>query len=94
MKTIIVQAFLLATLVVLGACAPAPEVTTREVATSDSPPGTAIGYSGQVLNVPETPAGITVKYGPLDKGSRERRTLAARQTLSLISLDVSTSSYI
>jgi len=89
MKTTIVQAFILATLAALGVCAPAPapELVTRELATPASPPGLSVGYSGQAFNVPEPPAGITVKYGPLDEASRKRRSLTARQTTTIVCLD-------
>jgi len=94
MKTTIIQAFVLTALATLGVCAPAPEIVARGVATAASPPGSAKGYSGQLLNVPETPAGITVKYGQVAKPSSVKaRSLKSRQ-LSLISEYVSTSSYI
>jgi hypothetical protein len=61
MKTTIIQAFVLTALAALGVCVPTAEIVDRGVATAASPPGVAKGYTGQLFNAPETPAGITVK---------------------------------
>jgi len=84
MKTTIISAFLLATFATLGVCAPSVDVVGRDVATPASPPTPAKGFSGQVV-VPEPPANVTVKYGPVTKKSSVKaRGLETRQQLSLI----------
>jgi len=80
MKTTIVQAFVLAALTTLGVCAPAVEIVARDVATAASPPGVAKGYTGELFNTAETPAGITVAHGPVARpASVKARSLKSRQ---------------
>ena len=97
MKTTIIQAFVLTALATLGVCAPAAEVVARDAPTPASPPASAKGYTGKLLDLPETPAGITFKSGTVaSHPSVKARSLKPRQevVLTLVSEYVSTFSCI
>jgi len=82
MKTTIFQAYILASLAVLGICAPAP--AADGLLTPASPPIAASGVKAEDVHLPETPAGITVKLVPASEagnntGAVTPRDLAVRQ---------------
>ena len=94
MKTTIFQASVLVTLAVLGICAPATDSTS----VASSPPKAVSGFRVEDVNLPATPAGITVKlvpanYTSVNTGPTPRSLDARQQAQYLYCTDVSESPY-